>query len=721
MVLCPHCQSEISDTRLELFALVACPNCSQEFRVNTQLGVYKLTELIGIGGMSLVYRAQDTVLGREVALKVLNSEYRNNPQRVSRFEKECSLMAKVRHSHVARVYTAGRNEGYGYIAMELINGSNVESDIANTGAFSPVEALRLIRQVAEGLQAAHKAGLLHRDMKPANILLNQARDAKVVDFGLSLLRSESDSEDQIWATPYYVSPETLRREAEDERSDIYALGMTLRHMLMGIPPFSREITSIRALLTLKKKLEPLHSVMPTLPIALCELTDYMTAFAKRKRPSSYEALLIEADETRIAMEKELTEGVPHFTPRQKMRRFLRKWKMPVLLLIGGGAIFLSVYKSDSPSSRSLSSDIRGESFATSSPGENTALQRAEKALAVARFDVAADNFSNMAETSMGAVRSWGALQTYNCFLLSRRPDEARMLIKREASSFRFLQPTNSLGSETILIVDAFFKQLANNKQGKLTIPTTENNELAASLELAAALFQLQQGHPEWASPHIQQATRLFQKLSKSAYAGYMSALHPVLISLPRKKTVSQTKKSQTLNTAKNSASNVAAFNDAISLGFYTKAKSLANKEGQTALSEMCSTADHFCKIIEQSLTPQRIVTLPATIDTIHGQTIPSDKIKIEAGYLAMGELPIRVTLLSPKSLADLYTALAPERTRQAQEMQAVLLFLTGKTDSAKNLAERLMREDAGNTSPFNLLWLQWQERLKDEAKKSHLP
>lgn len=721
MILCPHCQSEISDTGLELFAKIVCPNCSAKFRVNTQLGVYKLTELIGIGGMSLVYRAQDTVLGREVALKVLNSEYRNDPRRVNRFEKECSLMAKVRHSHVARVYTAGRDECYGYIAMELISGSNVESDIANTGAFPPEEALRLIRQVAEGLQAAHKAGLLHRDMKPANILLNQARDAKVVDFGLSLLRSESDSEDQIWATPYYVSPETLRREAEDARSDIYALGMTLRHMLMGVPPFSREITSIRSLLTLKKKLTPLHSVMPSLPVALCELTDLMTSFNKRKRPSSYESLLIEADETRIAMEKELAEGVPYFTPRQKMRKLLQKWRLPALLLISGIAVCFFVSKPASrSSSRSLPSVIREESFAASSSEGDAVLRRAENALADARFDTAAKNFSNMAEVSLGAMRSWGALQAYICFQLSHRPDKARLLAQREASSLHYTRSTKSLGSGTILTVEAFFKQLANNKQGKLSIPSTENAELAASLELAAALFQRRQGHPEWANPHFRRAIQLFHKLSDSAYAGYLSALHPVLLTLSPQKASPQATKKPTA-APKKILPEVTPFNEAISRGLYAKAATLANNKGNPALAEMCSAADCFCKTIAQALTPHLTVNLPESLVTIHGQTIPSKKIKIEAGYLSLGELPLRVTLLSPESLTALYTALAPERTRQAEEMQAILLFINGKTDAAKSLAEKIIRETPVNTSPFNLLWQQWQESMKKDAGKSHLP
>lgn len=716
MILCPHCQTEISDTGLELFAQIICPTCSQKFRVNTQLGVYKITELIGIGGMSLVYRAKDTVLGREVALKVLNSEYRNDPNRTNRFEKECALMAKVRHSHVARVYTAGRDEGYGYIAMELINGSNVESDIAETGAFPPEEALRLIRQVAEGLQAAHKAGLLHRDMKPANILLNQARDAKVVDFGLSLLRSESDSEDQIWATPYYVSPETLRRESEDERSDIYALGMTLRHMLMGIPPFSREITSIRSLLTLKKALKPLHSVMPSLPVALCELTDRMTSFSKRNRPASYEILLIEAEETRIAMEKELADGVPHFTPRQKTRKLFRKWKIPALLLFGGLAVYLSVSKSPPPS-RSVPVAIREDHLSSNSSDGDIVLHQAETALSVADFKKAANKFSKLAEISMGAIRTWGALQAYNCFLLSHCPSEAQMLIRWETASFRLSRKTDSLGTKTILTIDSFFKQLANYKQGKLTIPSTENEELTASLELAAALFLRQQGHLKEAQPHFQRATQLFRKLSGSAYVGYLSAMHPVLINLTHKKPVPPKKKQASLT--KNPT--ISPLNSAISRGLYAKAKNLATNEGQTTLAEMCSVADRFCTIIEQALTPQLTISLPASLDTISGQTIPSKKIKIEAGHLSLGEIPLRVTLLTPRSLVALYQALSPEHTRQAREMQAVLLFLNGKTDEANSLAKALILEDSENTSPFNLLWQQWQESMKKESQESRQP
>ncbi len=206
---CPDCGSPMDIGQLRPFSLAQCPTCKSLHRVHTRLGVYEITDKLGVGGMSIVFRATDMVLGREVALKILNETYYDKPERVARFEKESALMAKIHHPNVVNIYSIGQALSHLYIAMELISGTDIETMIGQRGQIPEAETLDIALQVAEGLQAAQKAGLLHRDMKPANILLTPKGQAKIVDFGLALLQSDQDTEKEIWVTHYYAPPAPL--------------------------------------------------------------------------------------------------------------------------------------------------------------------------------------------------------------------------------------------------------------------------------------------------------------------------------------------------------------------------------------------------------------------------------------------------------------------------------------------------------------------------------
>ncbi len=298
---CPNCGTPLNIATLGIYAKVACPACGHIDHVHTMLANYRIEGVLGLGGMSVVLRARDLVLERPLAIKLLNEFYRDQPERIARFEQECELMAKVRHEHVVSVYSAGRVKGQFYIAMELINGRNLEELVREQGPMDPLRALDVLRQVVLGLQAAYKAGLLHRDMKPGNIIICEDGRAKVLDFGLSLGKREENTEEIIWATPYYVPPETLQRGAEDTRTDIYALGMTLRHLLTGQENFDPAPESIDDMLACKRQLPPMAEQLPDLPEPYCDLIDHMTAFEPAARPDGYESLLVEIAEVRSAL------------------------------------------------------------------------------------------------------------------------------------------------------------------------------------------------------------------------------------------------------------------------------------------------------------------------------------------------------------------------------------------------------------------------------------
>ncbi len=304
---CPNCGTPLNIAALGIYAKVACPACGHIDHVHTMLANFRLEGVLGLGGMSVVLRARDLVLDRPLAIKLLNEFYRDQPERIARFEQECALMAKVRHENVVSVYSAGHAKGQFYIAMELVNGRNLEELVHAEGPMEPMRALDVLCQVVQGLDAAYKAGLLHRDMKPGNILICEDGHAKVLDFGLSLGLRDADKEEIIWATPYYVPPETLKGEAEDTRTDIYALGMTLRHLLTGRQNFEPAPEGIDEMLACKQELPPMADELPELPEAYCDLIDHMTAYEPDARPGGYAALLAEVDEVRAVLEAESGE------------------------------------------------------------------------------------------------------------------------------------------------------------------------------------------------------------------------------------------------------------------------------------------------------------------------------------------------------------------------------------------------------------------------------
>lgn len=322
---CPKCGMQLDLSTLGFHVEIACTACGERAYVHSMLANYKIDSVLGIGGMSVVFRARDLVLGRPLAIKVLNDTYRDEPERIAGLENECALMAKVRHENVVNVYSAGWSRGQFYIAMELVDGRNLELIVADRGFLLPADALEIIRQVALGLQSAHEAGLLHRDVKPGNVLITPEGQAKVLDFGLSLEDKPGvETEDVIWATPYYVPPETLHRETESAQTDIYALGMTLRNLLTGEAVLPGEPQTLSDMVVAKKTLPGIATIAPHLVPRLCELVDHMTAYEIAERPASYDDLLKEIAEAQAAL-------VAALDPEERARRYRRK-----LLATAGG-------------------------------------------------------------------------------------------------------------------------------------------------------------------------------------------------------------------------------------------------------------------------------------------------------------------------------------------------------------------------------------------------
>src|SRR5262252_1662252 len=224
--------------------------------VGRRVGGYQIVSRIGAGGMGEVYRARDTRLGREVAIKILPRAFTSDPERLARFEREARVLASLTHPNIATIHGVEDTDGVRAIVMELVDGETLADRLASLAASHkrlPVaDALAIVRQVADALDAAHEKGIVHRDLKPANIAITRTGIVKVLDFGLAkaavgllgggpgapTLTVDRTADGLLLGTVAYMSPEQARGQAVDKRTDIWAFGCVLYEMMTGRPAFA---------------------------------------------------------------------------------------------------------------------------------------------------------------------------------------------------------------------------------------------------------------------------------------------------------------------------------------------------------------------------------------------------------------------------------------------------------------------------------------------------
>ena len=265
---------------------------------NHVFGDYHVLRRIGSGAMAEVYLAQQQSLGRQVALKILKPELAASENSVKRFVREAKASAQLVHPNIVHIYEVNCVEGIWFIAQEYVQGTNLHAFLKKNGAFSPQQVALILWQTALALQKASQSGIVHRDIKPDNILLSDSGEMKVADFGLAQVGAMFTDEKaaltqtgMTLGTPLYMSPEQAEGKPLDHRSDIYSLGITAYHLLTGSPPFKGDTAIVTALLHLNKLPEPLHSLGLESPPKLLDIVHRMIEKTPDKRYQTLGELL----------------------------------------------------------------------------------------------------------------------------------------------------------------------------------------------------------------------------------------------------------------------------------------------------------------------------------------------------------------------------------------------------------------------------------------------
>jgi len=283
-----------------------------DFAIGTVLaGRFRIEAMLGVGGMGVVYRATDLALEVPVALKLLRPELATRSGAFERFRQELLLARQVSNPHVVRIHDLAQHEGRWLISMDLVDGESLDRRLDRDGPFAIDDALRITRQLAEGLAAAHAKGVVHRDMKPANVLLDAQGNAYISDFGIarSLASTGLTQSGAVVGTPEYLSPEQARGDTVDARSDLYSLGLILYEMLAGKPPFSGGTVAEILAQRLVRTPEPLSKHRSDVPTWVSRLVDKLLRPQPAHRFRDGTAVIAAIDKREVAREFRLGRGL----------------------------------------------------------------------------------------------------------------------------------------------------------------------------------------------------------------------------------------------------------------------------------------------------------------------------------------------------------------------------------------------------------------------------
>ena len=321
-------------------------------------GRYRLEAKLGSGGMSTVYLAKDETLDRPVAVKVMHREMSEQPDQLERFRQEARAVAKISHPNVVSVIDAGEDDGYPYIVFEYVEGETLKQRIARIGALDIQEAIAYAIEIARGLSIAHARNLVHRDIKPQNVLIDDEGRAKLTDFGISrqLEQDGMTATGRVLGTTDYVAPEQAMGRAVDPRSDIYSLGVVLYEMLVGQVPFHADSQVGVAMKHVNEDLPDVQRRRPEVSAAVALVVERSTAKDPAERYQDV-GEMIDDLETALEVEAaragsttgEATSVLDAVPPPKRKLSSRGRWSwaaIALLVLVGGGALLATKLISD---------------------------------------------------------------------------------------------------------------------------------------------------------------------------------------------------------------------------------------------------------------------------------------------------------------------------------------------------------------------------------------
>ena len=294
MVTCGWCETKVFiPGDLAPLGTVPCSKCGHPVMMPMMIRQFELRSVIGSGGMGTVYRAWDTTLERMVAVKLMRKELLNDEKALENFYCEARACARLNHTNIVHIYTFDEWEGQQYLVMELADHGSLDARIEKLRLLQELDMLDIGVKIASALDLALKHDLLHRDIKPGNILFNADHEPKLIDFGLARKADvEHEVEDVTWGTPYYVAPEKIKREPETFLSDMYSLGATLYHAMTGHVPFEAPTVEEVIIAQVQTPLTPPNLVVPEITQATSDALVKAMAKNPAERFLSYDEFIM---------------------------------------------------------------------------------------------------------------------------------------------------------------------------------------------------------------------------------------------------------------------------------------------------------------------------------------------------------------------------------------------------------------------------------------------
>jgi tetratricopeptide (TPR) repeat protein/predicted Ser/Thr protein kinase len=491
------------------------PRSDAEFREGTEItSRYRVVKLLGRGGMGAVYHVFDRELDREVALKVIRPELAESLKALERFKREIQLSSKVTHKNVLRVYDLGESGGVRFLTMQYVEGDSLAALLKMEGRLPVGRAQEIFRQICQGLGAAHEQGILHRDLKPQNILIDRAGTVFLSDFGLakSFELSGMTESGTVLGTPYYMSPEQVKGDPIDARSDLYSLGIILYEMLTGQVPYSAGSAYEVMAQRLQRPPRPVRDLNPEVPSYLQGILNRCLVVDRDLRYSSTEQILsdLEAAKVRSSFIFEVR--------RRKLLRPALIWLF--ILLLAVGARWYYVRQQPAPAGSETPTGVEAAAAVAVVPFENRTGDRNLDWYGEGIARLIADNLAQSRHVRVMATDRVAALQKAN-------PDFAMLAKAVAGAGARYLLTGEILAGPGGLTVAVRMSETEGGRVvGSKRMDGLGPNSLIGASDQVAVEVRKSLGIPPTEKVDVYAAD--FASKNPEAYESYLAGLRALL-------------------------------------------------------------------------------------------------------------------------------------------------------------------------------------------------